>query len=264
MSLFLKKLIVLCYISKKRQVCVKSFTILEERGVGLMDLSLDWGRQGHFIPQYKCCLQNYPCPQGWMQHLWHTDEAGWRMTTVTAAHGERSQPSGFRQPQSEQVDVNSYFLWQKISLSYTDPDCSSYYDMRGFPLIWKPSNHGRAEHLAQTLRLTLMDLLRSTLWGNKKETLPQIQTLKKGSLLFFLAVCWREKCNISFGSSRHGHTVNVCSWDWSFCWIPGSENKETDVRSEGLTENDVRSQPSTTKSPLLMLPDGHGIEGIKQ
>lgn len=58
-------------------------------------------------------------------------------------------------------------LWQDVShRSHTDPDCSSHYNIRGYPLIWKPSNHGWAEQLAQTTKLTLMDLSRSELGEN--------------------------------------------------------------------------------------------------
>lgn len=55
-------------------------------------------------------------------------------------------------------------LWQDVShRSHTDPDCSSHYNIRGYPVTWKPSNHSRAEQLAQTRRLTLMGLLQSKL-----------------------------------------------------------------------------------------------------
>lgn len=34
-------------------------------------------------------------------------------------------------------------LWQDVShRSHTGPDYSSHYNIRGYPLIWKPSNHG--------------------------------------------------------------------------------------------------------------------------
>lgn len=53
----------------------------------LMDLSGDWERQGHFTSLWKCCLQNYPCPEGPNHHWWRTNDMRWRMTTVTAAQG---------------------------------------------------------------------------------------------------------------------------------------------------------------------------------
>lgn len=81
-------------------------------------------------------------------------------------------------------------LWQDVSHhSHTDPDCSSHYITRGYPLTWKPSNHGQAEQLAQTSRPTLMDLLRSKLRANVVAFfsfffLPWIPNFKKDVICF--------------------------------------------------------------------------------
>lgn len=104
-------------------------------------------------------------------------------------------------------------LWQDVShRSHTDPDCSSHHNIRGYPLIWKPSNHGWAEQLAQTTKLTLMDLSRSKLGENGGKRNSWIPNFKKDVICFsWRYVGERSVTEALTAADRHGHTGNVCS-----------------------------------------------------
>lgn len=117
-------------------------------------------------------------------------------------------------------------LWQHVSHRFdTDPDCSSHYNMRGYPLTWKPSNRCWAEQLALTRKPTLMDLLQSKLeeLGRKSIFFFILNSkLLKGCHVFLLAVFFKRKVTETLTiADRHGtqrmfSSTQMSSWQNSW------------------------------------------------
>lgn len=101
--------------------------------------------------------------------------------------------------------------------SHTDPDCCSHYNIRGYPLIWKPSNHGRGRTIGSNSdadvdgSITIQTGGEWWWWvGEGRGRALDSKLLKKGCHLFFLAVFWRKACNSSSGCSRQTRAQREC------------------------------------------------------
>lgn len=147
-------------------------------------------------------------------------------------------------------------LWQDV-IHHLHTDCRSNYNIRGYPLIWKPSNHGLVEQMAPSTNLTLMDLS----WSKLEENLMS-GGVDSDVICFFWLYFGKSVTQALTAADRHGHTGNVCSL-WRGRTVertPGiPDNITTDVQ-EGITAQPIMMALGLQHkySPLVMLLDIYG------